>query len=140
MERVRSVVFVIGFLLVVIAVLFGTFYFANQYLIKNNATAMPLVSNCKLRYIGHFVAIRNDIATPQHTQAKLCDTLTITNSDNKILLIAFGPPEHHQPYDGVTERLLSNNQSLTITLNQVGTYSFHDHLQDKVTGDFTVTK
>lgn len=101
---------------------------------------MPLAVNCKEHKVVHLVSIRNDTATPQHTQAKLCDALTITNSDNRLLLIAFGPHEHHQPYDGVTERMLTNNQSLTITLNKAGTYTFHDHLQDKVKGVFTVTK
>jgi hypothetical protein len=34
---------------------------------------------------------------------------------------------------------LSGGQSQTLTLNQSGTQSFHDHLHPEMTGDFTAS-
>jgi len=70
--------------------------------------------------------------------AKLCDTLTITNMDSEAREIAFGPHEQHVPYDGVAEKVLNKDQSLTITLNKAGTYHWHDHEHDEVEGYFKV--
>jgi plastocyanin len=95
--------------------------------------------HCSGKHPNHLVIIKGDKATPQHTAAPRCDSLTISNEDNEIRLIAFGPHEHHVAYDGVTERALGPNQSLTITLNAAGTYNFHDHLHDEMTGEFTVS-
>lgn len=88
----------------------------------------------------HAVTVHGNSVTPAHTTAKLCDTLTINNADDQIRLMAFGPHDHHQPYDGVTERTLAQNQSLTVVLNQAGTFTFHDHLDDAAAGTFTVTR
>lgn len=77
---------------------------------------------------------------PAHTTAQLCDTLTITNADNTIRLMAFGAHDHHVPYDDITEQVLGRGQSLTLTLNQLGTYHYHDHLHDEIVGDFTVSE
>lgn len=89
--------------------------------------------------VVHTVVI-HDAMLPQHTTAKLCDKLTIANEDNQLRLVAFGVHEHHTPYDGITEELLAKGQSLTVTLNQAGTFLFHDHLEDQVNGTFTVTR
>jgi len=84
------------------------------------------------------VSIRNSEVLPRHTRAARCSRLTINNFDNQVRLVAFGEHDNHQPYDGVTEKVLAQGQSLTITLNQTGTFRFHDHLEDSVQGDFTV--
>lgn len=94
---------------------------------------------CAPQVKDHKVVIQNDKVSPEYTTAPKCDMLTITNLDNKYRLIAFGPHDNHVPYDEVTERLLSKGQSFTVTLNQTGTFSFHDHLHDEVQGTFTVT-
>lgn len=86
------------------------------------------------------VEIKNDKVTPQTTNGKLCDTLTITNDDNITRIIAFGPHEHHVAYDGVTDRVLHKNESLSITFNQTGSFHFHDHEHDEVQGYFNVKK
>lgn len=86
----------------------------------------------------HTVIIRGNIINPQHTEASRCDRLTIINEDDAARLMAFGNHDHHQAYDGVTEQLLKQGQSLTVTLKQTGTFTFHDHLHDEVEGSFTV--
>lgn len=93
---------------------------------------------CSGSHASHQVTIQNNQISPQHTDGKLCDTLMITNKDNRIRLIAFGQHDEHQPYDDVEEKALKQNESLTVTLNQAGSFLFHDHFQDEAKGTFTV--
>lgn len=79
------------------------------------------------------------VSDPQ-INGKLCDTITFTNMDHLAREIAFGPHEDHVAYDGVPEKVLNQNQSFTITLNQAGSFHWHDHEHDEVEGYFTVTK
>ena len=75
---------------------------------------------------------------PQITSANRCDTLTIRNSDPETRKIGFGEHDHHSAYDGVTERVLRQGESFTITLRDEGTYHFHDHYHDEVKASFVV--
>ena len=101
--------------------------------------AKPAASiNCRQTGTVYVVAIKNNRILPDHTLGKLCDKMTIVNKDNTVRLIAFGPHTHHTPYDGITESVLSQNQSLTVVYNQEGNFQFHDHLNDNVRGTFTV--
>lgn len=86
----------------------------------------------------HIVTIKNGHANPVNTRAARCDTLVITNSDNQQRLMAFGRHDNHISYDGVSEKLLDQGQSLTVTLIKPGTYLFHDHEDPLVAGSFTV--
>jgi len=89
----------------------------------------------------HMVEIKNGVVTPAHTEAKLCDSIMFMNEDSDVTrFIAFGPHENHEVYGGVTGLTLDSHQeNQTLTLNQAGTHTFHDHLHDEVTGDFTVS-
>jgi hypothetical protein len=86
----------------------------------------------------HRVTIEHDTVTPAHTAARRCDKLIITNLDSKPRLLAFGRHEDHISYDGVSERVVPQGQSLQITLITTGTYLFHDHDEATITGTFTV--
>jgi len=88
---------------------------------------------------NHKVTIKNSLASPLHTTAKLCDTLTFINEDNKLRDIAFGTHPEHQAYAGESELLVQKGVNKTITLSESGTYKFHDHLQEETAGNFTVT-
>jgi hypothetical protein len=138
MKKIQILAVVIGFIIVAAMVLGAVYYLGNRYLTSGSPAANAVA--CSGRHPTHTVTIQHDAASPRHTRAALCDTLTITNADDEPRLIAFGLHEHHQPYDGITERLLGKDQSLTISLNQAGTYRFHDHIHDEVMGDFTVVK
>jgi len=138
-KKLTVVGFFVGLILVSGAVIAGTLYLSNHFLSDNKAKP-PAIVKCSNKGIAHIVTIQNETATPKHTDGKLCDTLTITNNDNRVRLMAFGEHENHQPYDGVTEQELHKGQSLTVTLNQAGTFVFHDHIGDVVQGNFTVTK
>jgi plastocyanin len=128
----------IGIVLTVVAaagaVFVGVGAYASHYLTNQSAAAV-----CQGQHTSHTVIIQNNSMQPQHTQAALCDTLTIVNRDDTVREIAFGIHNHHVSYDGIQEEPLKQGASLTITLNQLGTYLFHDHLHDEVTGGFTVT-
>ena len=115
----------------------GTFIVARHVL--GDSSGAPAVARCTSKGTAHSVTIENNTISPQHTDAVLCDTLTILSKDNRIRLMAFGVHDDHQPYDGVGEKTLEKNQSFTVTLNQSGTFTFHDHLDDSVIGTFTVS-
>jgi len=89
---------------------------------------------------NHIVTISNGQVSPVRTQAQLCDTMTFVNKDNVIREIAFGSHPNHEVYGGETEEIVRKNYPKTITLNQAGDYSFHDHLNPSVSGLFVVAQ
>lgn len=134
MKRLRSIGLVLACALLVPAVCFGAYRLAAGYLAADDKTA------CRGSHTTYYVMIANNTVTPQQTDAHRCDSLTITNFDPQQRLLAFGPHDHHISYDGVSERLVAEGQSLTISLVTTGTYTFHDHLDDEhVHGSFTVS-
>lgn len=100
------------------------------------------VSSCSenVNPVVHRVIIKEDKLTPATVTAKLCEKLTVINQDYEIREVAFGPHDDHVPYDGVTEKVLRQGQSFTITLNQTGAFRVHDHIHDEVSGMFVVTR
>lgn len=121
-----------------VSTVIGVTLLANMYLMRK--AVAPDSITCTRQGEAHLVAISDDVPSPVSTTAKLCDTLTILNKDTKIRLMAFGSHGDHQPYDGITEQVLAENQSFTIVLNRPGTYLFHDHNDVTVSGTFTVNK
>lgn len=126
----------IAFILVVAVCMVGVSKASSGYLAHGNSRE---AKGCYGAYTNHTVVIQNGVASPAHTTAPRCDTLTIINKDDVGLLIAFGQHDNHVPYDGVEERGLSKDQSLTVNLISTGDYRFHDHIYDHVQGTFTVT-
>lgn len=105
---------------------------------RKAAAQFPL---CTGSHAVHRVVIRNDKVVPAHTDAKRCDTLVITNMDDKPRVIAFGVHDRHVAYDGVTERYLSYKGTFQVKLIQPGkNFLFHDHEQDEVQGTFSITQ
>lgn len=93
---------------------------------------------CRVTGQTHEVTILDDKVTPLTTEAMFCDKITFTNKAKVQRLMAFGVHDKHVSYDGVSERLLAQGQSFTITLNRSGRYHFHDHHQESVEGYFNV--
>lgn len=106
---------------------------AGSYL-ENESTAQL----CGTSGHNHRVEIKNDAATPDKVEAKLCDKLTITNLDSKDRKVSFGVHDRHISYDGITEQILRQGQSFTVNLNQAGDYIYHDHFQEETGGSFNV--
>ncbi len=121
-------------------VVYGVSRVAGHYLGSDAKVKAQATAQCQKTGVAHAVMIQNNVVVPKHTYASVCDTLTITNTDDRIRLLAFGPHENHQVYDGVSEKQLTQGEALTITLNRTGTYEFHDHIGDVAQGDFTVAQ
>ncbi len=132
-NRLNPVIAII-FVLAVILISLGTL------IIGKNATKQDPAEtvDCPAIKANHTITIENDRITPDTISAGLCDSLTIANNDDKLRLMAFGVHSKHIAYDGVLEKPIGKGQSLTVTLNQSGTYLFHDHLQEEVHGQFNV--
>lgn len=131
----RSKIIIIVALVLGIGLGVGGVHLLNTKSVADKMCSKPVASA-----ESHDMMIMDGKVEPDHVKAKLCDTLTITNMDSEAREIAFGPHDDHVPYDGVAEKVLNKDQSLTITLNEAGSYHWHDHLHDEVEGFFDVTK
>ena len=132
----KKTFYIFGFIAILILFLGGVVFGSNKYLTSKNKPE-DNCSNSK-NSTKYNIEIKDDKVLPEITNGKLCDTMTITNLDDKDREIAFGEHDKHTEYDGVEEKELSKDQSLTITFNKVGSYIFHDHNQDEVQGSFVV--
>src|SRR5690242_2893393 len=112
--------FVLSFAaLAAVGAVVGCAVVADHYL-RTGRDTHPPVAQCYGTFRDHSVIINKGIVMPANTAGKLCDTLTITNDDDTLRLMAFGQHDNHQPYDGVTEKVLSQGQSMTVTMDQLG--------------------
>ena len=93
---------------------------------------------CRNTKINHIVTIQNSKIAPEYTVANICDTISIVNNDSKTRYITFGPHPEHKNYGGESEVTVQKGSSETITLNESGTFIFHDHLDPDVSARFTV--
>lgn len=94
--------------------------------------------SCSQTGTEHTVTIKNDRPSRNNLRTQLCDKLTIINDDDQLRLMAFGVHESHRAYNGVTEQTLEKGERMTVTLNETGSFIFHDHLNDEFEGRFTV--
>lgn len=117
---------------------FGVHAAADWYLAKTKISDGTVT--CTTSGTTHFVFIEDGKAEPATTHGVLCDSLTIVNKDARLRLMAFGEHDKHQPYDGITEQALSEGQSLSVTFNKIGSYTFHDHIDDSSVGTFIVSR
>lgn len=95
---------------------------------------------CQNLHVNHQVTIVDGRVSPVHIQARLCDTLTFINKDSQSREMTFGTHSEHSTYAGDSELAVRKGRNKTITLNELGTYQFHDHFDSSVAGSFTVTQ
>ncbi|HSH55267.1 MAG TPA: cytochrome o ubiquinol oxidase subunit IV [Candidatus Limnocylindrales bacterium] len=93
---------------------------------------------CRGVYENHKIRIKNNIVTPGYIEAHQCDTISFIKEDDATRAITFGSHPQHLSYAGEMELQLHKNRAKTITLNQIGTYQFHDHHNPGTAGYFTV--
>lgn len=132
---VKKSLFGAGLIVVAAGVVVGAI-FGGNHLLQNSSSAMQ---NCPHAGTMRVATIKDNAVQPARISGKRCDTLKIVNLDKVTREIGFGSHEHHTPYDGVAERLLSQGDSFTVTLNQTGEYHFHDHFHDEVAATFVVS-
>jgi hypothetical protein len=135
MMKKSSLLGIVGIVVVVGGVVFLSLSLSGNYLgSKREKTGIE----CQQIGTEHFVNIKDNKMEPKETRASLCDKLTVTNQDNKLRRIAFGEHDQHVAYNGVIEKILRQDQSFTVVLNESGTFTFHDHLQEETTATFII--
>ncbi|HEV7453650.1 MAG TPA: cytochrome o ubiquinol oxidase subunit IV [Candidatus Saccharimonadales bacterium] len=89
---------------------------------------------------NHEVMLMDNTATPSHINAHLCDTITFMNHDSTTREIDFGAPGKVAMYAGKSNMTAYGHHDTVMRLTEAGTHKFHDHKENKMTGDFTVTQ
>jgi plastocyanin len=120
---------VLGAMVVGVAVTAG-----NKLLTRHTEASMLCMTTGKTIE----VKIKDDVMAPRVITAHRCDRMTVTNLDPTTREIGFGEHDRHTAYDGVTEKIIRQNESFTISFSKTGTFHFHDHFHDEVEGQFTV--
>jgi len=113
----------------------------NKYLAQKEGISQlggEKTGACQGTNANHKVTLKSGKVSPLHTEARLCDTITFINEDDMVREITFGQHPKHDAYSGNNDLLVRKGRGKTITLNQPGTYKFHDHLNPDIAGDFTV--
>lgn len=136
---IKKILIVVVIVFISVGFIGGVVYLSTKYLNNESSNKAAIAVSCEgINRTNHAVIIENNKVIPEVTNGKLCDTMTITNKDDKNRDIAFGQHDQHVAYDGVEEETLAKDKSLTVTLNKAGDYIFHDHDQDEVKGSFMV--
>ena len=136
-HRIKTTLIVIISIVLGTAATAGAIFGVSVYLDHQYAS---LHDGCAPRQTNHKVVIDGDKMTPEHTSGKRCETLTITNHDDKHRMLAFGVHNNHVAYDGISEYSLSHDQSVTVTLVQTGNFIFHDHMDEAVAATLEVSQ
>lgn len=95
---------------------------------------------CAQNKDSHIVTISERTVSPAIIEANRCDTLTFLNKDNETYMLQFMSGGEEASYGGEYELVLDDGRPETITLNQIGTYTFTEHEQPSLTGEFTVVE
>jgi cytochrome o ubiquinol oxidase operon protein cyoD len=88
--------------------------------------------------VDHKVVLKKDVVSPRHTEAHLCDTITITTESDTTRMIMFGTPEQLKTYGGESGETIRSGHNQQVTLTEPGTFQFYDHSNTEISGDFTV--
>lgn len=84
------------------------------------------------------IMIESSGISPQHIDAKRCDTLIFMNHDGKDHTIRFGTEASPSSYGGEFELNVTSSRTKAITLNQTGDFRYFDGSNAKLTGHFSV--
>jgi hypothetical protein len=133
----KKVLLLIGVVCIIGGAVAITATAASTYLSKNTEGSSGSCQGVSSQ--NHTLTITNDTASTNHIAAKYCDTLTVINRDDRLRSMAFGVHDQHRAYAGVTEKILAQDQSFTVTLDEIGSFLIHDHQQESVGSSFTVT-
>jgi len=94
---------------------------------------------CQTTKANHRIVITNGVVSPLHITADQCDTLTFISQDSDTHTLVFGNDPTHDTYAGQGEISLRRDQKTdTLTLSEVGNFTFHDSQYSSLTGSFLV--
>lgn len=136
MKRSQRLLVAAGFIAITAIVIGLTIVLSNKFLHQEKSADAP--AQCQTVGKTHSVVIKDGTVQPTNIDARLCDQLSIRNLDAQTRLIGFGDHAQHVAYNGVAERALMQGQTLSLVLNQPGTYHFHDHYQSSLEVNFVV--
>jgi cytochrome o ubiquinol oxidase operon protein cyoD len=86
------------------------------------------------------IVFMNNVATPSHVDAHLCDTLIFMNHDSTTRQIEFGTPGEPAPYAGKNSMAAYGHHDTVVRLTELGVHKFYDQKLTQLSGDFTVTR
>lgn len=86
----------------------------------------------------HDVTVINETFSKARLDLTRCDTLRITNHDERTFEFAFGVHDKHIAYPGFTQSTVGPHETLTIRVTQAGEYHMHDHLRDRASIDLVI--
>lgn len=95
---------------------------------------------CNVNNKSYIVSIKDLEIMPLFVQAKRCDTLTLINDGEHTLSIRFGTPEEEVSYGGQYEITVRPDRPETITLNEVGEFTYYNFFDPSVIGHFIVSE
>lgn len=130
-----ALVFLLGLI-----VYFGVSFATNAFLGETEKKPAEVSVECTQYGVDHQVIAQSNTMSPTKLNAKLCDSITITNKDNKSRKFSFGEHDDHVTYAGFTEKIVPANGSLNFVLNKTGSYIIHDHYQEEVELKFVVSQ
>lgn len=137
MKIIKNIIIVFGIIILTVSILFIVSTVAESFIEdKNDKTSSK--TECKKLGENIKLVINNDEFNQKNIIQKKCDTLTITNKDDKIRHMAFGEHDKHKSYDGIREKQLTKGETFTVTLNETGSFILHDHDDEQVEVKFTV--
>lgn len=88
---------------------------------------------CQEIGINHQVVIQAGLIDPMITETEQCDTLTFINDYGQDAAIRFNNSGQSASYAGNDSVLVKKGKNKTITLSELGTYSFYDNLVEQNT-------
>lgn len=147
-----NVVFFVATIGLILVVVGGSIFIMNNLHYMSPSVAVKKVAQgegisqvggeetgaCQQKGAKHNVTIANGRAVPEHTAAKLCDTLTFFTGDGKEHEIAFGAVGNEQAYGGEEKLGLRSGRGKVLTLNQEGSYTYFDSKNTAIKGTFSV--
>lgn len=86
------------------------------------------------------IVFTNDGFSPEELEVKVGTVVTVRN--NSSTQVQFSSDSHptHTENEGMNLRVLNPGESASFTADEVGSWGFHDHIDDSKTGMLTVTE
>jgi len=93
---------------------------------------------CQGNNANHTVIIKDNQVSTRHISAQLCDTLVLTNNDSSDREFVFNSQGRTVSYGGMYNIPVKGGRYKSITMNEIGIFSFRDSKNPEVTGHFEV--
>lgn len=112
------------------------YHIVNHALNTEKLAALPCPQIGPTNEIG----IDDAVFQPRNLVIARCDQLVFVNRGHVSHWPAFGEHPKHTIYPSFRERTLRPGESNAATMSVPGTYAFHDHLDESITGQVIVTE